>query len=716
MRFSPQFLEELRARLAVSDVVGRRVKLKKSGSEWCGLSPFNQERTPSFFVNDAKMMWFDFSAGKNGTIFDFLMLTEGLSFPEAVERLAEQAGMALPKYSEAEARRDERRKTLIDILELAAKFFEVQLASRAGARARGYLADRGIDAATQLRFRLGYAGPERFALKEHLGKEGVPAEDMVEAGLLVAGEEIPLPYDRFRERVMFPIADLRHRVIAFGGRALEKDVPAKYLNSPETPLFHKGATLYNIASARAAAHKGAPLIAVEGYVDVIAMVQAGYEATLAPLGTALTAEQLLLLWRIADEPMLCFDGDEAGRRAAYRAVDLALPLLAPGKSLKFVSLPEGHDPDDLVRSGGRSAVEEIVAAARPLAHVLWTRETEAGSFETPERRAAFEARLAALVNAISDEAVRKYYRSEFGERLRGLFAGEGRGGVPARLRPRSRYERLPYGGAGLTGTAGRRGGFETRPYRRDAKSRGGAAAGFALAGDAPYVAASPQLAASPVHRGHRAAIPRREALILQAIINHPWLLHDHLEELAAIELRHGDAAKVKAAILDIFAHDGSHDRAHGDGSADDDSVEDDAAEHGAAEHGSGNDVVGAGLKPAPTTAPDAESILAELDRRGLGEVTERIGKAITTASVWGARAGAAPDDVLLTWKQLVALHRHWHSLARELKDAEHALGHDSTEANLAWLQDVKARLAVLDGTEALIEGFGISSNRPVRAF
>jgi DNA primase len=667
MRFSPQFLDELRTRIAVSDVVGRRVKLKKSGSEWRGLSPFNQERTPSFFVNDQKGMWFDFSAGKNGNIFDFLMLTEGVSFPEAVERLAEQVGMALPQYSPAEAARDERRKTLVDIMELAAKFFEAALASRAGARARGYLADRGIDAAAQLRFRLGYAPAERFALKEHLGKEGVPTEDMVEAGLLVAGEDIPLPYDRFRERVMFPIADVRNRVIAFGGRALEKDAPAKYLNSPETPLFHKGATLYNIASARAAAHKGAALIAVEGYVDVIAMVQAGYDATVAPLGTALTPDQLALLWKIADEPMLCFDGDEAGRRAAYRAVDLALPLLAPGKSLKFVSLPEGNDPDDLVRAGGRDAVAEIIASARPLAHVLWTRETESGSLNTPERRAAFEARLAALINAIGDEGVRKYYRSEFGERLRTLFATGARAGMPARMRARIPYGSSGYGGAGfkpaLTSRGGQRYGMRG-PDRR-------APSAFAHPADTPYVAASPQLAASPVHRGPRVAIPPREALILQAVINHPWLLHDHLEELAALELRHSEAAKVKAAILDIFAHD---------------------------------------------AAPDAERITAELARRGLDEVAARIGKALTTRSVWGAQAGAAPDDVLMTWKQLVALHRHWHSLPKEKRDAEHALGQETTEANYSWLLDLKAREAVLDGTEALIEGFGTSSGRAVRSF
>src|ERR1700738_1041297 len=263
---------------------------------------------------------------------------------------------------------------------------------------------------------------------------------MIEAGLVVSGEDIAVPYDRFRDRVMFSISDWRGRVIAFGGRALAKEGSAKYLNSPETPLFHKGATLYNIAGARKAAHDGAPIVAVEGYTDVIAMVTAGFEATVAPLGTALTAEQLALMWKMADEPMLCFDGDDAGRRAAYRAVDLALPLLAPGKRLKFVSLPEGHDPDDRVRAGGREAVEEIIGAARPLAHVLWTRETEGGGLDTPERRAAFEARLAALINAIGDDGVRKYYRSEFGERLRGLFATGARGGVPARMRSQNRYE------------------------------------------------------------------------------------------------------------------------------------------------------------------------------------------------------------------------------------------------------------------------------------
>src|SRR6185312_11734030 len=304
MRFTPQFLDDLRARLPVSEVVGKRETLKKAGREYKGLSPFNKEKTPSFFVNDQKQAWFDFSSGKNGNIFDFVMLTEGVSFPEAVERLANAAGVPLPKYSREDEARELKRKTLHEVMDLAAKWFETTLASRAGAKARGYLADRGLDPATQLKFRIGYAPGERFALKEHLGEQGVPVSDMVEAGLLIGGDDIPVPYDRFRDRVMFPITDLRGRVIAFGGRALEKDAQAKYLNSPETPLFHKGSNLYNLPTARKAAHDGAQLVVVEGYVDVIAMVTSGFPGSVAPLGTALTENQLTLLWKMADEPIL----------------------------------------------------------------------------------------------------------------------------------------------------------------------------------------------------------------------------------------------------------------------------------------------------------------------------------------------------------------------------------------------------------------------------
>jgi DNA primase len=402
MRFPPQFLDELRARLPVSEVVGKRVRLKKAGREWKGLSPFNKERTPSFFVNDQKGFYHDFSSGKSGDIFTFTMESEGVTFPEAVERLASLAGLAMPKMSREAEAEEGRRRTLHDVIALAAKFFEATLASRAGARARGYLADRGLDAPTQVKFRIGYAPSERFALKEHLGGLGVPVDDMIEAGLLVSGDDIQIPYDRFRDRVMFPIDDFAGRMVAFGGRALDKDAPAKYLNSPETQLFHKGRMLYNGAGARKAAHHSAQVIAVEGYVDVIAMVTAGYEATVAPLGTALTEDQLALLWKMADEPILCFDGDAAGRRASYRAVDLALPHITPGKSLRFASLPQGQDPDDLIRSAGAGAIADVLAMARPLAEVLWTRETEGGRFDTPARRAGLEARINEMTSTIAN--------------------------------------------------------------------------------------------------------------------------------------------------------------------------------------------------------------------------------------------------------------------------------------------------------------------------
>src|SRR3979490_2753447 len=363
MRLPPQFLDDLRARLPVSEVVSKRVKLKKAGREWKGLSPFQQEKSPSFTVNDQKGFYHDFSSGKHGDIISFVMETDGVGFTEAVERLASMAGVALPAATPDAARHEQRRKTLYDVMELAAKFFADTLASRNGAKARGYLGDRAISPATQLQFRIGYAPGERFALKEHLGNAGVSAEAMVEAGLLIGGDDIPVPYDRFRDRVMFPISDLRGRVIAFGGRALEKDAQAKYLNSPETPLFHKGDNLYNLSSARLAAPNAAALVVVEGYVDVIAMVTTGFAASVAPLGTALTESQLALLWKRGEEPILCFDGDKAGQKAAYRAADLALPHLKPGKSLRFALLPGVHAPHTAGRSGRRGAIEGARADA-----------------------------------------------------------------------------------------------------------------------------------------------------------------------------------------------------------------------------------------------------------------------------------------------------------------------------------------------------------------
>jgi DNA primase len=662
MRFTPQFLDEIRARLPVSEVVGKRVRLKKAGKEWKGLSPFQQEKTPSFTVNDQKGFYHDFSSGKHGNIFDFVMETEGVSFPEAVERLASMAGMALPAANPEAARQEQRRKTLHDVMELAAKFFQDTLASRNGAKARGYLADRGLTPTTQLQFRLGYAPAERFALKEYLGAQNIPVADMIEAGLLVAGDDIPVPYDRFRDRVIFPIMDLRGRVIAFGGRALEKDAQPKYLNSPETPLFHKGDNLYNHAPARQAVHDGAQLVVVEGYVDVIAMVATGFPAAVAPLGTALTENQLALLWRIADEPMLCFDGDRAGQKAAYRAADLALPHLKPGKSLRFALLPEGQDPDDLARSGGRGAIEGVLGAARGLADMIWSREIEGGSFDTPERRAALEARVNELAGAVRDEVVRRYYRDDLASRLQRTFAPEGgRGGYV-----RGNFAR-PGGGE-----SPRRFAPRGNVMRGRFPPRGGAGQGGPTLPPGPYQAASAQLGASPIMRGQRSAISRREALILLTMVNHSWLLHDHLEEVGALELAHPEGHKLRAGIMAAFALDHHH---------------------------------------SPEPAEQAEKMRADLATRGLTPILQRVERAITTGAVWGANAGAAREDVLSTWRQLIALHQKTHALLREMKDAERALAEDGSEANLAWLKDIQARMAEAEGTEALIEGFGELSGR-----
>ena len=360
MRFSPAFLDEIRARLSVSEVVGKRIKLHKSGREWKGLSPFNKEKTPSFFVNDQKAMWFDFSSGKNGNIFDFVMQTEGLSFPEAVERLAGLAGVPLPKVSSEAIAREEKARTLYDVMELATKFYETMMATASGAKARGYLADRGLKPNTQLEFRIGYAPADRYALKEYLGSQGVSVADMVETGLLIAGADIPVPYDRFRDRIIIPIHDQRGRVIAFGGRTLNNDIQPKYLNSPEGPLFHKGSNLFNFHRARQAAHEDGAAVVVEGYMDAIAIYQAGLKSVVATMGTSFTEDQISSLWRLAAEPVVCFDADRAGIAAAYRSIDQILPALKVGRSFRFAFIDEKKDPDELIREKGLGAFKSVL--------------------------------------------------------------------------------------------------------------------------------------------------------------------------------------------------------------------------------------------------------------------------------------------------------------------------------------------------------------------
>ncbi len=519
MKFPPAILEEIRARLPVSAVVGKRVRLIKAGKEWKGLSPFNAEKTPSFYVNDQKGFYHCFSSGKHGDIFSFLMEVDGLPFPEAVERLAAEAGVTLPRIAHEAHAQEEKRKSLTDVVELACQYFEAQLAGRAGANARSYLAGRGLGPDLQRRFRIGYAPADRFGLRDHLANKGVPGEAMVEAGLLVTGEDIAVPYDRFRDRVMFPIADPRGRIIAFGGRAMQPDVPAKYLNSPETSLFHKGSLLYNHHNARKAAHDAGTVIAVEGYVDVIAMTAAGFAHSVAPLGTALTEDQLGLMWRMAGEPILCFDGDKAGRRAAYRAIDVALPLLKPGRSLLFALLPEGQDPDDLAKSGGPAAIERVLTAARPLVDMLWAREVEAGPLDTPERRAAFERRIGDLLAAIRDEDLRRHYRAEMAQRLETLLprpAGFGR--------DRRRQAERPAGGGPRR--------FDPRPTAR------------------LPLQASEALQRSALFAGG-ATGSWREAMILSLFVAHPELIGRHAEDLVALEFSGRDSERLRGLLVDV---------------------------------------------------------------------------------------------------------------------------------------------------------------------
>jgi DNA primase len=433
MRFPEEFLNELKSRVRLSDVVGKKVQLKRRGKDWVGLSPFSAEKTPSFYVHDDRGFYKCFSTQKSGDAITFLVETERLTFSEAVEKLARDYGLELPKQSAAEQQQYKRRTTLIEWVEKACAFFEDQLRKPAGAEAREYLQKRGFGPESWKRHRIGFAPDGWRMLLDLLTKDGATIDELIEAGLVVQPEDSAdgkarQPWDRFRNRVIFPITDHADRVIAFGARTLDPDGKPKYLNSSDSPLFHKGRTLYRYMAAREdmAKIKPAPgednplsrgLIVTEGYVDAIALAEAGIGSAVAPLGTALTEEQLDLLWRAGPEPILCFDGDAAGIRAAWRACDRALPLIEPGKTLFFVLLPDGMDPDDVVRVRGAGAMREMLAGAKPLVDLLWSRELEAEPLDTPERKAGFEARLMAAANLIKHEGVKKAYQQELRDRL-----------------------------------------------------------------------------------------------------------------------------------------------------------------------------------------------------------------------------------------------------------------------------------------------------------
>jgi len=413
MRYGPNLLEEILRRTDLVQMVGKRVKLTRKGRVMWGCCPFHKEKSASFKVENERRTYKCFGCGAGGDAFKWLMETEGLTFPESVQRLAGEAGVELPQWSAEDEAREEKKKSLYEVVEAACAFFEEQLRAKDGTAAREYLQSRGLNGEVAKQFRLGYAPNSNGALKDFLYAKNIPLDDMIAAGLVRAADDNRAARDFFYDRLMFPIADPRGRVIAFGARALDPEAKPKYINTGETTLFSKGRLLYNFFNARPAALKTGTIILAEGYMDVIALVRAGFDAAVAPLGTALTEDQLALLWRTAPEPILAFDGDEAGLRAAHRAARLALPLLNPGFSLRFAFLPGGEDPDSFLRREGAGAMRKLLDAAEGLAKVLWRVETEGKDFSTPERRAGLERTLGEIVSQIRDPKIADYYRRDF---------------------------------------------------------------------------------------------------------------------------------------------------------------------------------------------------------------------------------------------------------------------------------------------------------------
>ena len=490
MTFTPQFLDEIRTRLPCSEVIGRRVKLVRKGREFGGLCPFHNEKTPSFWVNDEKGFFHCFGCGAHGDVIGFAMRIDNLQFPEAVEKLAGEAGLEMPRYTPQERERAKRQQTLHDVVEAACAWFEKQLQSPAGKPGRDYFQGRGLGPETIQRFRLGYAPDSRDGLKKALKAAGIEEGLMLEAGLIVRPDDGRDSFDFFRGRVIFPITDRRGRVVAFGGRIMGDGQP-KYLNSRDTPLFDKGRTLYALDKARAgvagvAGKPPADLIVAEGYMDVIALHEAGFAGAVAPLGTAITEAQIATVWKLAPEPIICLDGDAAGQRAALRAAERVLPLLKPGFSLRFATLPPGEDPDSLIRRRGTSAMTEVLARARPLIDIVWEAETAGRTLDTPERRAGLEQRLKDKILVIADRTVQQqYFNMLIRERLWNAF----------------------------------------RPARRGRP-------------------------ATPVPLRYSGLVSPREAeILLVTLVNHPALVHDYCEPLAQLALESPELDKILKEIL-----------------------------------------------------------------------------------------------------------------------------------------------------------------------
>lgn len=657
MRFSPSFLDDIRERVPISDVIGRHVtwdrkKTNTSRGDWWACCPFHGEKSPSFHCEDRKGRYHCFGCGVSGDHFKFLTELESLNFPEAVERVADMAGIALPAPDPVAAQRERQRATLEDVMEMAASYFEAELQGPQGAKARAYLRDRGLSGRTIAAFRLGYSNDNRSALKEHLASRGVDKDQIEACGLVVHGPEIAVSYDRFRDRIMFPILSSRERVIAFGGRALQPGAPAKYLNSNETELFHKGNVLYNYARARRACGQDGTLIVVEGYMDAIALAQAGIENVVAPLGTALGENQLKLLWRVTPQPVLCFDGDEAGQRAANRTVDLALPHIGPGRSLRIAVLPAGKDPDDLVRHDGRAPFDQVIASARPLADVVWSREAGSGVFETPESRAELEVKLRQTTSLIADESLRRHYQQDMRDRMQTFFGGGTRYG--------NREQGKPGGGSFGRGGFDRGGGRGGRPG--DGRGGGGA--------NPARMAVSERLSQSGLVRGHGAMPSLRETVLVMTVANHPQMLHDEFDELAALEFDDKGLMRVWQVMLDAASVGGRFDR---------------------------------------------ERLYAALEADGQGAFIARLEAQIRNARIWTATVEAAAEDAREGYSQALALHKRtrdlkWQKaeLERDIIECEDA---EQSYAIIATLEQVQLEIARLENQEAIIDGFGVLSGR-----
>ena len=415
MRYPTSFMEELKSRVSLTEEVSRFVKLSHRGKDYIGLCPFHKEKTASFSVSDARGFYHCFGCGAHGDIFSFIMSLEGLSFPEAVEKLANKVGMVVPKSSAEEIEREKKKATLHEIIEISCVFYEQQLFSSVGKEALQYLYNRGLSDTDISNFRLGYASNGN-RLKSFLHSKGITEDQMIEAGLLSFGKEGRESYDYFRDRIIFPISDKRGRIIAFGGRVMNGAEP-KYLNSPDTDLFHKGEVLYSLTRAEVSARKEGKILLVEGYMDVISLYKGGFPYTVAPLGTALTEHQIQSLWRIVSEPTICFDGDEAGQRAALRAAERALPILKPGFSLRFIFLPDNLDPDEYLRTFGNKSFSDQLLESKPLDWLIWEQLTKGKIINTPERKAALEKSIESTLQKITDSSVQNYYRREFKQKL-----------------------------------------------------------------------------------------------------------------------------------------------------------------------------------------------------------------------------------------------------------------------------------------------------------